>query len=145
MMICPGCFNSKYKFLLSYNNNLILYKPEDILAPKVEPPKLEDLGSLELGKRKRADEEKCCIAERVEQLKDIIDTPVFLKDTWQNILCFCDECQTLYKENGVYDIVTSSEEEEEQQEEKNPPPEHSVLSFNFTKILDRRDHLHTSK
>ncbi len=142
VMLCGKCVANKYKFLLCYKNDKnIAYKEEEIIAlsenQDADNPKeiIHSNSKVLLGKRTRSLEEACLVKETLEaeymDYKD--DICIFLKDSWQNYLCYCDECQKIYKDNGVYELLTAQEENppepDEDEEEKLNSQENHVNTF----------------
>lgn len=142
-MLCGKCVVSKYKFLLCYNDKNISYTEEEIITmsqnlENEEPSKETEIippnGKVLLGKRTRSLEEQCLVKETLEtQFKDYKDeVPIFLKEGWQNYLCFCDECQKIYKDNDIYEILTAQEESaepDEEEEKLNSQDNHVIVRF----------------
>lgn len=114
-MICEECIGKHYGFLQLYKKEDIYYTDEELLSNELneedkKPAKLEKKlseGPVSLGKRLRSLEDECLIKEKSKDLKsDEFRKSTFMKENWNNILCYCDECIKMYKDNKVYDVLT---------------------------------------
>lgn len=114
-MICGACSDKHYKFLQCYTGGNIYYTEQELRdsVKEEEEEKKEAVlekknseGSVLLGKRTRSFEESCDISEKVKQFENVNDKkPIFVKENWNNNLCFCEGCQKMYKENGVVEVL----------------------------------------
>ena len=113
-MICSECVGKHYGFLQLYKKEDIFYTEEELRATVSEEdnknPKLEKKLSdtpVVLGKRTRSLEEDCSIKEKCKDLDDNTEKKsLFMKENWNNNLCYCDDCIKMYKEKKVYDVLT---------------------------------------
>ena len=121
LMLCAKCFNTKFKFLSSYeNDDLITKNLHQTSEIKTESKLVKDteiiLNNEEnklslLNKRKRPQSTDCAVEESKIELKKIEDIKSghFLNDNWNNNICFCENCMIMYKDLGIFDFICLNE------------------------------------
>jgi len=121
-MICKDCTDKHYKFLKCYQNLPIYYTEEELkklLKDEPEPEETKEEATIKrtstgesatLGKRTRSLEETCDHSEKAKEFEaEEWQQSIFLKENWNHNLCFCEDCQKMYKEKGVYDVLAEDE------------------------------------
>ena len=111
IMICPKCLNNKCSFLLAYLNDSDVIMPismENVEDPNKKTSAENHEENKEVcGKRKEA---ASCPLEKREETNETHEKPIFLKETWFDNLCLCEECLKRYKELDLERIYKTRDE-----------------------------------
>ena len=110
IMICPKCLNNKLSFFLAYLND-----PDVVLAISMENNEESNKKTAEnqeenkevCGKRK---EGASCPLEKIQEIYETHEKPIFLKENWYDNLCLCEECLRRYKELDLEKIYKIRDE-----------------------------------
>ena len=145
-MICFQCADAHYKFLQCYKGKDIYYSEEEFkaminegeeTAKEAPPDQRRPEEPISLGKRTRSTEETCKIKEKLEEMKSNVEKKsLFVKENWNNNLCYCEDCIGIYKDNKVYEVlieeVTNAESWEHAQIQDNEvisSEERSIINY----------------